>query len=124
MYEVAAQVSMPPAWVAAMTSAGDGRRGRQPGTRSPRGALHEKGNGRPRVPGPRADAIPREVELSAHGDVVDARRGERVDQRSPAKRSFSGTAVPVASLTRTKVSVPISSPNLSLPILRKKMFSP
>lgn len=48
----------------------------------------------------------------------------RADQRSPAKRSFSGTAAPVASLTRTKVSMPINSPNLSLPILRKKMFSP
>ncbi|GAA5615695.1 putative enoyl-CoA hydratase echA8 [Streptomyces platensis] len=48
----------------------------------------------------------------------------RADQRSPAKRSFSGTAVPVGSWTRRKVSMPISSPNLSLPILRKKMFSP
>lgn len=45
-------------------------------------------------------------------------------QRSPAKRSFSGTAAPVVSLTRTKVSTPIKAPNLSLPILRKKMFSP
>lgn len=48
----------------------------------------------------------------------------RADQRSPAKRSFSGIAVPVVSWTRTKVSTPINSPNLSLPILRKKMFSP
>ena len=48
----------------------------------------------------------------------------QVDQRSPAKRSFSGMAAPVASWTRTKVSKPINSPNLSLPILRKKMFSP
>lgn len=46
------------------------------------------------------------------------------DQRSPAKRSFSGSPAPVASCTRTKVSMPINSPNLSLPILRKKMFSP
>ncbi|SEB29368.1 hypothetical protein SAMN04490356_0022 [Streptomyces melanosporofaciens] len=50
--------------------------------------------------------------------------GRRSDQRSPAKRSFSGTAAPVASWTRRKVSMPINSPNLSLPILRKKMFSP
>lgn len=48
---------------------------------------------------------------------------ERV-QRSPAKRSFSGTGAPVVSWTRTKVSMPMNSPNLSLPILRKKMFSP
>lgn len=48
----------------------------------------------------------------------------RVDQRSPAKRSFSGMAAPVVSRTRTKVSMPINSPNLSFPILRKKMFSP
>lgn len=48
----------------------------------------------------------------------------RTDQRRPAKRSFSGTAAPVVSWTRTKVSMPINSPNLSLPILRKKMFSP
>lgn len=48
----------------------------------------------------------------------------RADQRSPAKRSFSGTAAPVVSRTRTKVSTPINSPNRSLPILRKKMFSP
>ena len=46
------------------------------------------------------------------------------DQRNPAKRSFSGTAAPVVSWTRTKVSTPISSVNLSLPIFRKKMFSP
>ncbi|MDH6222586.1 hypothetical protein M2283_009937 [Streptomyces pseudovenezuelae] len=58
--------------------------------------------------------------------VVDelSRLVGRADQRSPAKRSFSGTAVPVASWTRTKVSTPISSPNLSLPSLRKKMLSP
>ncbi|SCD32520.1 hypothetical protein GA0115239_100640 [Streptomyces sp. BpilaLS-43] len=48
----------------------------------------------------------------------------RAAQRSPAKRSFSGTAAPVASFTRTKVSMPMKSANLSLPILRKKMFSP
>lgn len=48
----------------------------------------------------------------------------REAQRSPAKRSFSGMAASVASWTRTKVSMPINSPNLSLPILRKKMFSP
>lgn len=47
-----------------------------------------------------------------------------VDQRSPAKRSFSGRAAPVASWTRTKVSMPINSLNRSCPILRKKMFSP
>lgn len=46
------------------------------------------------------------------------------DQRRPAKRSFSGTTVPAAPWTRTKVSTPINSPNRSLPILRKKMFSP
>lgn len=45
-------------------------------------------------------------------------------QRRPAKRSFSGTAAPVVSWTRRKVSTPINSPNLSLPIRRKKMFSP
>lgn len=58
--------------------------------------------------------------------TADAHSGPvgRADQRSPAKRSFSGMAAPVASWTRTKVSMPISSPNLSLPILRKKMFSP
>ena len=55
---------------------------------------------------------------------LDAAPVGRPDQRSPAKRSFSGTAAPVASLTRTKVSMPINSPNFSLPILRKKMFSP
>ncbi len=48
----------------------------------------------------------------------------RTDQRSPAKRSFSGRAAPVVSRTRTKVSTPMNSPNLSLPILRKKMLSP
>lgn len=48
----------------------------------------------------------------------------RSGQRSPVKRSFSGMAVPVVSWTRTKVSVPINSPKRSLPILRKKMFSP
>jgi hypothetical protein len=47
----------------------------------------------------------------------------RQGQRRPAKRSFSGTSAPVVSWTRTKVSMPINSPNLSLPILRKKMFS-
>lgn len=58
--------------------------------------------------------------------AVDARSRPigRVDQRSPAKRSFSGMAAPVVSWTRTKVSMPINSPNLPLPILRKKMFSP
>src|SRR5690606_8753969 len=48
----------------------------------------------------------------------------RTGQRSPAKRSFSGTGAPVGSWTRTKVSTPINSVNRSLPILRKKMFSP
>ncbi len=47
----------------------------------------------------------------------------RPGQRRPAKRSFSGTSAPVVSWTRAKVSTPINSPNLSLPILRKKMFS-
>lgn len=58
------------------------------------------------------------------GDGRGVGSAARADQRSPAKRSFSGTAAPVASWTRTKVSMPINSPNLSLPILRKKMFSP
>ncbi len=48
----------------------------------------------------------------------------RADQRRPAKRSLSGRAAPVVSWTRTNVSMPMNSPNLSLPIPRKKMFSP
>mgnify|MGYP007033723038 CR=1 FL=1 len=53
-----------------------------------------------------------------------AGRSDRGGRRSPAKWSSSGTAAPVASWTWTKVSVPISSPNRSLLIRRKKMFSP
>lgn len=65
-----------------------------------------------------------EILLSRRAVDAPSRSAGRVDQRSPAKRSFSGTAAPVGSWTRTKVSMPINSPNLSLPILRKKMFSP
>lgn len=82
------------------------------------------GRGRPKR-NPRGQAC-RCVTRSIARRAVDAlsRQVGRADQRSPAKRSFSGMAAPVASWTRRKVSMPISSPNLSLPILRKKMFSP
>ncbi len=91
---------------------------------------------RVRVPGDpaapqRGDPVPAKVprgpgeRRTARGAIRAARCANcRTDQRSPAKRSFSGRAAPVVSRTRTKVSTPMNSPNLSLPILRKKMLSP
>ncbi|CAM5564666.1 Adaptive-response sensory-kinase SasA [Streptomyces californicus] len=77
----------------------------------------------PRRPTPGADRGPdRRPPAPRSGDRP--RGAPETAQRRPAKRSFSGTGAPVVSLTRTKVSRPMSEPNLSLPILRKKMFSP